>query len=221
MHKTSSPLRFKMQWLYLPLWLSLPIAGCHARPSVMQNPPSIVALINSTTEMICAVPNEQLFHLGVYWYLRSKEGQEVHFVRFSKVTQKEASGDSRFDVSKEVFQNRHILKIRGLRPSDSGSYHCAVSQSLELLLGQGTELSVVRELPAPKNPTMETPKTKKKSRRCSSSGKPKPKGISCSELIWAPLVGCAALLTVFLAVVVRRFQRLRRRRQYFRKQALK
>ncbi|XP_037754232.1 T-cell surface glycoprotein CD8 beta chain [Chelonia mydas] len=216
-----------MEWPWLFLYLSLHITGCQKTPALFQTPPRIVALNNSTKEMVCAMKSEQFSHLGIYWYRWSKESQEFQYILFSNVLHKHTLGDDidkeRFNVSKGSFRQSYTLKISKLRPLDAGTYYCAVSQYSELLFGNGTELSVVNSLPSTEKPTEKT-LPPKKPLRCKPSGitPAKMKGSSCSGFIWAPLATCAVILLLSLVIAIRRFQRLRRRlRLHFSKQVLK
>ncbi|XP_038256062.1 T-cell surface glycoprotein CD8 beta chain [Dermochelys coriacea] len=216
-----------MEWPWLFLYLSLHITGCQKTPALFQTPSHIVALNNSTVEMVCAMKNEQLSHLGIYWYRWSKESQEFQYILFSNVLHKHTLGDDidkdKFNVNKGSFRQSYTLKISKLQPLDTGTYYCAVSQYSELLFGNGTELSVVNSLPSTEKPTEKTLPPKKPLRCKTSSITPaKMKGSSCSGFIWAPLVTCAVILLLSLVVAIRRFQRLRRRlRLRFNKQVLK
>ncbi|XP_039397435.1 T-cell surface glycoprotein CD8 beta chain isoform X1 [Mauremys reevesii] len=212
-----------MEWPWLFLYLSLHITGCQKTPPIFQTPPRIIALNNSTMELVCALKSEQFTQSGIYWYRWSKEIQDFQYVLFSNVFQKHTITNNidkdRFNVSKGSFRHAYTLKIRKLQPLDAGTYYCAVSHSSELLFGNGTELSVVDFLPSTEKPTEKTlPPTKPL--RCITPAKIK--GSSCSGFIWAPLVACAVILLLSLVAAIRRFQRLRRRlRLHFNKQVLK
>ncbi|XP_032632771.1 T-cell surface glycoprotein CD8 beta chain isoform X2 [Chelonoidis abingdonii] len=182
-----------MEWPWLFLYLSLHITGCQKTPPIFQTPPRIIALNNSTMELVCALKSEQFTQSGIYWYRWSTEIQDFQYVLFSNVFQKHTITNNidkdRFNVSKGSSRHTYTLKIRKLQPLDAGTYYCAVSHSSELLFGNGTELSV---------------------------------GSSCSSFILAPLVACAVILLLSLVAAIRRFQRLRRRlRLHFKKQVLK
>ncbi|XP_067423739.1 T-cell surface glycoprotein CD8 beta chain [Emydura macquarii macquarii] len=214
-----------MEWPWLFLYLSLHLTGCHQIPTLFQNPSRSVALIDSNVEMVCVMKREQLAHLGIYWYRWNKESQDFQHILFSimqKCTHSKDIDKDRYSVSKESFRNSYTLKISKLQPLDAGTYYCAVSQSSELLFGNGTELSVVDSLPPTEKPTEKTSPKKPSGCRTSSKQPVKGKGSSCSGFIWAPLAACAVILLLSLAAAIRRFQRLRRRmRLHFRKQVLK
>uniref|UniRef100_A0A674I562 Ig-like domain-containing protein n=1 Tax=Terrapene triunguis TaxID=2587831 RepID=A0A674I562_9SAUR len=129
--------------------LQLPLTSvycCQKPPPIFQTPPRIVALNNSTMELVCALKNDQLTQSGIYWYRWSKKSQDFQYVLFSSVFQKRTISNNidkdRFDVSKASSGNSYTLKISKLQRLDAGTYYCAVSHSSELLFGNGTELSV-------------------------------------------------------------------------------
>uniref|UniRef100_A0A8C8RDC6 Ig-like domain-containing protein n=1 Tax=Pelusios castaneus TaxID=367368 RepID=A0A8C8RDC6_9SAUR len=132
------------------------LVGCHQIPTLYQTPPRIIALINNVTEMVCAMKREQLSHLGIYWFRRSKESQEFQHILFSSALHKQFHSSDidkeRYSVSKESFRNSYTLKISRLQPLDAGIYYCAVFQSPELLIGNGTELSVGKYCFRPADP---------------------------------------------------------------------
>uniref|UniRef100_A0A452J6X9 Ig-like domain-containing protein n=1 Tax=Gopherus agassizii TaxID=38772 RepID=A0A452J6X9_9SAUR len=122
------------------------LVGCQKTPPIFQTPPRIIALNNSTMELVCALKSEQFTQSGIYWYRWSKEIQDFQYVLFSNVFQKHTITNNidkdRFNVSKGSSRHAYTLKIRKLQPLDAGTYYCAVSHSSELLFGNGTELSV-------------------------------------------------------------------------------
>ncbi|XP_074847782.1 T-cell surface glycoprotein CD8 beta chain [Carettochelys insculpta] len=215
-----------MEWPWLFLCLFLHTTGGQKSQTFLQTPGRIVALNNSTTEMVCAMKSEQLSHVGIYWFRKSKS-PDFEYILFATVMRKFTHGNGidkgRFTVNKESFRNSYTLKISKLQSLDSGTYYCAVSYNSELLLGNGTELSVVDSFPPTEKPTKKTPPPKKPSGcRSSSLAHAKKKGSSCSGFIWVPLAACVVILLVCLVVAIHRFQRLRRRMQlHFRKQVLK
>ncbi|XP_050799428.1 T-cell surface glycoprotein CD8 beta chain isoform X1 [Gopherus flavomarginatus] len=216
-----------MEWPWLFLYLSLHITGCQKTPPIFQTPPRIIALNNSTMELVCALKSEQFTQSGIYWYRWSKEIQDFQYVLFSNVFQKHTITNNidkdRFNVSKGSSRHAYTLKIRKLQPLDAGTYYCAVSHSSELLFGNGTELSVVDSLPSTEKPTEKTPPPVKPLGCKTSSITPaKMRGSSCSAFILAPLVACAVILLLSLVAAIRRFQHLRRRlRLHFNKQVPK
>ncbi|XP_006111677.2 T-cell surface glycoprotein CD8 beta chain [Pelodiscus sinensis] len=216
-----------MEWPWLFLYLVLHIAGCQKTPILFQTPGHIIALNNSTTEIFCTMKSEQLSQLGVYWYRWSQKSQDFQYILYATVLNKHTHGNDidkgRFTVTKESFRNSQTLRISRLQHLDAGTYYCTVSYNSKLLIGNGTELTIVDVLPTTTKPTEKTPPPKKPS-GCRSSGTAsvKRKGSSCSGFIWAPLGACAVILLVSLVGVIYRFQRLRRRmRLQFRKQVLK
>ncbi|XP_025065865.1 T-cell surface glycoprotein CD8 beta chain [Alligator sinensis] len=226
-HQMSSALRSKMerQWLCLCIWLHT--TGYLTDSSLFQTPPCIIALNSNTTEIACVIKSEELSNQGIYWYRWSKGTKTFQFIAFATMMNRYTYGngfkDDRFCISKDSFRKSLSLKILRLQPSDNGTYYCAVSHSSMLILGNGTELSVVDSLPPAKKAKEEElyPKKTSNCRNMHRSSRNK-KGASCSSFIWAPLLTCAVLLLLALAVVIHRFQRLRRRlRLHFRKQVLK
>ncbi|XP_019408791.1 PREDICTED: T-cell surface glycoprotein CD8 beta chain [Crocodylus porosus] len=220
----SSALRSKMEWQWVCLCVWLHTTGSLTNSSFVQNPSHIIALKHSnTTDIVCVISEEYSIQ-GIYWYRWSKEKETFQFIVFVTMINKYTYGSGfdnrRFYVSKNV-RNSHSLKIFHVQPSDKGTYYCAVSHSSRLILSSGTELSVVDSLPTAKT-TTELSRMKPSNYRNTKKLPKNKKGASCSSFVWAPLLTCAVLLLLALAVVIHRFQRLRRRlRLHFRKQVLK
>ncbi|NXR76807.1 CD8B protein, partial [Pycnonotus jocosus] len=177
--------------------------------TLTQTPEHILTQANNKTEILCELKE----HTGVYWYRWSHERQHFEFLVFSNALGKATYGTNvsqdRFSVREARSHSSYSLHISDLHPSDSGTYYCSVSQSSQLLLGTGTQLRVVDDLPLPPK-TTQTPVSKKpvlwitKSKAASRRG-------PCSPLVWIPLAAGVLLLLLGLVPTAHRLYRLRRR----------
>ncbi|NXS05072.1 CD8B protein, partial [Oxylabes madagascariensis] len=152
--------------LYISVSFSL---GIYTTLLLTQTPERILTLTNNKTEIFCELKKE---HTGVYWYRWSQERQHFEFLVFSNTLGKATYGTNvsqdRFGVREARSHNSYSLHISHLHPSDSGTYYCSVSQSSQLLLGSGTQLSVVDALPPPPK-TTQAPVSKKSVPRITKS----------------------------------------------------
>ncbi|NXQ24792.1 CD8B protein, partial [Alaudala cheleensis] len=144
----------------LHLSVSFSLGFCTAL-LLTQTPEHILTQTNNKTEILCELKKE---HTGVYWYRWSQERQRFEFLVFSNTLGKATYGpgvsQERFSVGEARSHSSYSLHISQLQPSDSGTYYCSMSQSSQLLLGTGTQLSVVDALPQPPK-TTQTPVSKK------------------------------------------------------------
>ncbi|NXO83870.1 CD8B protein, partial [Sitta europaea] len=184
--------------------------GFYTALLLTQTPEHILTQTNNKTEILCELKKE---HSGVYWYRWSQERQRFEFLVFSNTLGKATYGtdvsQAKFSVHEARSQSSSSLHIGHLRPSDSGTYYCSVSQSSQLLLGSGTQLTVVDALPLPAK-TTETPVSKKPVPRVTKS-KAASRGGPCSPLVWIPLAAGVLLLLLSLVLAAYRLYRLRRR----------
>ncbi|NWS07737.1 CD8B protein, partial [Motacilla alba] len=171
-------------------------------------PGHILTQTNSKTEILCELKQE---HAGVYWYRWSQERQHFEFLLYSSPMGKATYGPNvrqdKFSVHEARSQSSYSLHVSHLHPSDSGTYYCSVSQSSQLLLGSGTQLTVVDALP-PK--TTQTPVSKRPLPR-TTKNKAASRGGPCSPLVWIPLAAGVLLLLLSLVPTAYRLHRLRRR----------
>ncbi|NXQ16873.1 CD8B protein, partial [Peucedramus taeniatus] len=132
--------------------------GFYTTLLLTQTPELILTQTNNKAEILCELKE----HTGVYWYRWSWKRQQFEFLVFSNTLGKATYGTNvsqdKFSVHEARSQSSCSLHIRHLHPSDSGTYYCSISQSSQLLLGSGTQLTVVDALP-PK--TTQTPVSKK------------------------------------------------------------
>ncbi|NXA06398.1 CD8B protein, partial [Sapayoa aenigma] len=126
-----------------------------------QNPEHILAQSNNKIEILCELKKE---HTGVYWYRWSQERQIFEFLIFSNTLGKATYGTNisqdKFSVHGTSSHTSCSLHISHLHASDNGTYYCSISQSSQLFLGSGTQLSVVDVLPLPSK-TPQAPASKK------------------------------------------------------------
>uniref|UniRef100_A0A8C3Q6G7 Uncharacterized protein n=1 Tax=Geospiza parvula TaxID=87175 RepID=A0A8C3Q6G7_GEOPR len=113
-----------------------------------QTPGHILTQTSNKTEILCDLKEE---HAGVYWYRWSQESQHFQFLLFSNTMGRATYGPNvkqdQFSVHEARSQSSYSLHISNLQPSDSGIYYCSVSQSSQLLLGTGTQLTVGKQHP--------------------------------------------------------------------------
>uniref|UniRef100_A0A8C5IC21 Ig-like domain-containing protein n=1 Tax=Junco hyemalis TaxID=40217 RepID=A0A8C5IC21_JUNHY len=144
-------------WLHLCICLQIP--GFYTTLLLAQTPGHILTQTSNKTEILCDLKKE---HTGVYWYCWSQERQQFQFLLFSNTMGRATYGpevrQDKFSAHEARSQSSYSLHISHLQPSDSGIYYCSVSQASQLLLGTGTQLTVVDVLP-PK--TTQTPVSKK------------------------------------------------------------
>ncbi|NWR36988.1 CD8B protein, partial [Tachuris rubrigastra] len=126
-----------------------------------QTPEHILAQTNNKTEILCELKKE---HTGLYWYRWSQEKQIFEFLIFSNALGKTTYGanisQDKFSVHRASPHNSYRLHIGHLHASDNGIYYCSVSQSSQLFLGSGTQISVVDVLPL-SSKTTQAPVSKK------------------------------------------------------------
>ncbi|XP_021251426.1 T-cell surface glycoprotein CD8 beta chain isoform X2 [Numida meleagris] len=195
---------------WLRLWLCLQLPGFCTNLLSSRTPGHLLAQTNNSTEIVCSMKRE---HTGVYWFRWNQGKQNFEFLLFSSPLGKATYGTN---ISQEKFSIRgtsshpsYSLYISRLHGSDNGTYYCCVIQSSQLILGTGTQLSVVDVLPLPSMSTL-APFTKKPM-RCKPKNKATSKTGVCSPLVWVPLAAGALLLLLSLISTARRFCRLRRR----------
>ncbi|XP_041258899.1 T-cell surface glycoprotein CD8 beta chain [Onychostruthus taczanowskii] len=193
-------------WLHLCICLQIP--GFYTTLLLTQTPERILTQTNNKTEILCELKKE---HTGVYWYRWSQQKQHFEFLLFSNTLSKATYGPNvrqdKFSVHEARSQSSYSLHISHLQPLDSGTYYCSISQSSQLLLGSGTQLTVVDALP-PK--TTQTPVSKKPVPRTTKSKAASREG-PCSPLVWIPLAAGVLLLLLSLVPTAYRLYRLRRR----------
>ncbi|XP_041338437.1 T-cell surface glycoprotein CD8 beta chain isoform X2 [Pyrgilauda ruficollis] len=193
-------------WLHLCICLQIP--GFYTTLLLTQTPERILTQTNNKTEILCELKKE---HTGVYWYRWSQQKQHFEFLLFSNTLSKATYGPNvrqdKFSVHEARSQSSYSLHISHLQPLDSGTYYCSISQSSQLLLGSGTQLTVVDALP-PK--TTQTPVSKKPVPRTTKSKAASREG-PCSPLVWIPLAAGVLLLLLSLVPTTYRLYRLRRR----------
>ncbi|NXP63777.1 CD8B protein, partial [Chloropsis cyanopogon] len=181
--------------------------GFYTTLLLTQTPQHILTQTNNKTEILCELKE----HSGVYWYRWSQERQHFEFLVFSntlgKATYGPKASQDKFSVHEGRSHSSSSLHISHLHPSDSGTYYCSVSQSSQLLLGSGTQLTVVDALP-PK--TTQTPVSRKPVPRITKS-KAASRTDPCSPLVWIPLAAGVLLLLLSLVSTAYRLYRLRRR----------
>ncbi|NXM89598.1 CD8B protein, partial [Oenanthe oenanthe] len=183
--------------------------GLYATLLSTQNPKHILTQTNNKTEILCDLKERA----SVYWYRWSQERQHFEFLVFSNTLGKATYGTNvsqdKFSVREARSHSSYSLHISHLQPSDSGTYYCSISRSSQLLLGAGTQLTVVDALPLPPK-TTQSPQSKKpvlwitKSKAASREG-------PCSPLVWVPLAAGVLLLLLGLIPTAHRLYRLRRR----------
>ncbi|NXH50910.1 CD8B protein, partial [Dicaeum eximium] len=135
--------------------------GFYTTLLLTQTPKHILTQTNNKTEILCELKKE---HTGVYWYRWSQHRQHFEFLVFSNTLGKATYGTNvsqhKFSVHEARSHSSYSLHISHLHPLDSGTYYCSVSQSSQLLLGSGTQLTVADALPLPPK-TTQTPESKK------------------------------------------------------------
>ncbi|KAM3673054.1 T-cell surface glycoprotein CD8 beta chain [Ammospiza nelsoni] len=197
-----------MAWPWLHLCICLQIPGFYTTLLLAQTPGHILTQTSNKTEILCDLKKE---HTGVYWYRWSQERQQFQFLLFSNTMGRATYGpgvsQDKFSVHEARSQSSYSLHISHLQPSDSGIYYCSAFQSSQLLLGTGTQLSVVDVLP-PK--TTQTPVSKKPPPRTTKRKAASREG-PCSPLVWIPLAAAVLLLLLSLVPTAYRLHRLRRR----------
>ncbi|NXA27555.1 CD8B protein, partial [Ibidorhyncha struthersii] len=175
-----------------------------------QTPEHILAQTNSKAEICCELKKERA---GVYWYRWSQERQNFQFLIFSNSLGKATYGTNisqdKFSVHGVSSYTSYSLHISHLHASDNGTYYCSVSQSSQLLLGSGTQLSVVDVLPLPLK-TTQAP-VSKKNLQCITKRKTTSKKGACSPLVWVPLTTGVLVLLLSLVPTAHRLHCLRRR----------
>ncbi|XP_058660078.1 T-cell surface glycoprotein CD8 beta chain [Ammospiza caudacuta] len=197
-----------MAWPWLHLCICLQIPGFYTTLLLAQTPGHILTQTSNKTEILCDLKKE---HTGVYWYRWSQERQQFQFLLFSNTMGRATYGpgvrQDKFSVHEARSQSSYSLHISHLQPSDSGIYYCSAFQSSQLLLGTGTQLSVVDVLP-PK--TTQTPVSKKPPPRTTKRKAASREG-PCSPLVWIPLAAAVLLLLLSLVPTAYCLHRLRRR----------
>ncbi|KAM7021637.1 T-cell surface glycoprotein CD8 beta chain [Passerculus sandwichensis] len=193
-------------WLHLCICLQIP--GFYTTLLLAQTPGHILTQTSNKTEILCDLKKE---HAGVHWYRWSQERQQFQFLLFSNTMGRATYGpgvrQDKFSVHEARSQSSYSLHISHLQPSDSGIYYCSALQSFQLLLGAGTQLTVVDVLP-PK--TTQTPVSKKPLPRTTKRKAASREG-PCSPLVWIPLAAAVLLLLLSLVPIAYRLHRLRRR----------
>ncbi|XP_057880932.1 T-cell surface glycoprotein CD8 beta chain [Melospiza georgiana] len=193
-------------WLHLCICLQIP--GFYTTLLLAQTPGHILTQTSNKTEILCDLKKE---HTGVYWYRWSQERQQFQFLLFSNTMGRATYGpgvrQDKFSVHEARSQSSHSLHISHLQPSDSGIYYCSAFQSSQLLLGAGTQLTVVDVLPPT---TTQTPVSKKPLPRTTKRKAASREG-PCSPLVWIPLAAAVLLLLLSLVPAAYRLHRLRRR----------
>ncbi|NWZ88991.1 CD8B protein, partial [Nesospiza acunhae] len=178
--------------------------GFYTTLLLTQTPGHILTQTSHKTEILCDLKKE---HAGVYWYRWSQERQHFQFLLFSNTMGRATYGpdvrQNKFSVHEARSQSSYSLHISNLHPSDSGIYYCTVSQSSQLLLGTGTQLTVVDVLP-PK--TTQTPVSKKPLPRTTKRKAASREG-PCSPLVWIPLAAAVLLLLLSLVPTAYRLHR--------------
>ncbi|KAM3673053.1 T-cell surface glycoprotein CD8 beta chain isoform 1-T1 [Ammospiza maritima maritima] len=170
-----------MAWPWLHLCICLQIPGFYTTLLLAQTPGHILTQTSNKTEILCDLKKE---HTGVYWYRWSQERQQFQFLLFSNTMGRATYGpgvsQDKFSVHEARSQSSYSLHISHLQPSDSGIYYCSAFQSSQLLLGTGTQLSVVDVLP-PK--TTQTPVSKKPPPRTTKRKAASREGMALCQLL--------------------------------------
>ncbi|XP_010708894.1 T-cell surface glycoprotein CD8 beta chain [Meleagris gallopavo] len=197
-------------WLWVWLWLCLQLPGFCTNLLSSRTPGHILAQTDNSIEIVCLMKRE---HTGLYWYRWNQGRQHFEFLLFfsplGKATYGRNISQEKFSIHGTSSHPLYKLHISRLHGSDNGTYYCCTIQSSELILGTGTQLSVVDVLPLPSMSTL-APFTKKPM-RCKPKSEAINKKGACSLLVWVPLVAAALLLLLSLIPTIRRFYRLRRR----------
>ncbi|XP_049653199.1 LOW QUALITY PROTEIN: T-cell surface glycoprotein CD8 beta chain [Accipiter gentilis] len=191
-------------WLHLCIYLQIP--GFSTNLLLSKTPRRILAQTNNKTEILCELKTE---HAGLYWYRWSQEKQNFEFLVFSSPFGKAIYGanvsEAKFSVPGAGSRSSYSLHISNLHASDNGTYYCSISQSSQLLLGSGTQLSVVDVLPLPPK-TTQAPLSKKPV-QCITKSKDADKKGACSPLVWVPLATSILVLLLSLVPTAHRLHR--------------
>ncbi|XP_069486439.1 T-cell surface glycoprotein CD8 beta chain [Ambystoma mexicanum] len=205
------------------------VTGVRSSSLLPQSPTSIIALTNNKTEIQCAVREQHMDRLGIYWY-RHHRG-DFEFILYLSILDKSTYGSSiskeSFTASRDSFRRMGVLKLSALQPADSGNYYCAVVvHTLDIVFGTGTELVVVDSFPTTAILTTSTPVCGCKEHEETTKGSAKKKdtraGVACSTVIYAPLATGLVMLVISLVVMINHLHHFHRRyRRHFRKQLVK
>ncbi|NXK84364.1 CD8B protein, partial [Amazona guildingii] len=183
--------------------------GFYASLFLTQTPKHITAQAGNETQLLCELQRE---HAGVYWYRWSQEKQNFEFLMFSSPMGKATYGTNmsqKFSAHGAGTRTSYSLRISHLHASDNGIYYCSISQSSQLLLGTGTQLSVVDVFPLPSKTTQASLFTKPL--RCVTKSKAAIRKDACSPLVWVPLATTVLVLLLSLVPVAHRLHRMKRR----------
>ncbi|MEE6462797.1 hypothetical protein FKM82_001703 [Ascaphus truei] len=202
------------------LLISICVTGTHSFATLIQMSKSPLSLVRNNTEITCTMKGHFIQQMGVFWYRQTNKSADMQFIMSATVMKSSyGSGFSteRFSASRDTFQNTFTLKISYLEPSDSGIYYCMVEKAAKIIFGNGTILHVVHSLPSMEKTTQQMPPCK--CRLQTQAPTHFTPGVACSAAVWAPLVGCALILLISLAVCILHTRRIyRRSRHHFRKQ---
>ncbi|XP_077135470.1 T-cell surface glycoprotein CD8 beta chain [Ranitomeya variabilis] len=203
------------------------VTGVHSLSALLsQSPSPMIQLVNQVVEISCTVKEVSMESLGLYWYRKLENNEDLEFIvsstsQLGKASYGNKMKPEKFKMKRTQFQDYFTLIIANLDHSDSGVYYCMAGTSLKLeyVFGNGTWLRVVDSLP-----TTIKPKTTKKKQenvkkcKCKKISKTSLPGVSCSTVVWAPLSGLALVLLIGLYFLALHTYRVYRRTyMYFRK----
>ncbi|XP_058135036.1 T-cell surface glycoprotein CD8 beta chain [Dasypus novemcinctus] len=204
-------------WLLLAAQLAALPHGCALRPG----PGSLTVQTNGTATLSCETKAHPA-SARVYW-LRLQQAPSVdsqhEFLAYWDPVKGavHGPGKGRDDLAVSQDASRSTLRLRNVRPRDSGTYVCMTIGSPKLAFWTRTRLSVVDILPTPPQPTK---KSTPKKRVCRPPSPAAPRGPPCSPLALGLLLAGALLLLLSLSVAVhlcclRRRARLRFMKQFY------
>ncbi|NXH22697.1 CD8B protein, partial [Bucco capensis] len=181
-------------------------SGCCGSLPGAQGPVQLQAQAQQQAEVLCELKE---LHAGLYWYRWNPQSQGFQFLLFASPW---GPGTYGSNISHERFRlhGQSRLHIQQLQHSDTGTYYCSSSQASQLLLGTGTQLTVVDALPLPPEPT-QAPVTKKKPLRCTRNSPAADSTVACSPLVWIPLALSILVLLLSLVPTAHHLHRMRRR----------
>uniref|UniRef100_H3ADJ7 Ig-like domain-containing protein n=1 Tax=Latimeria chalumnae TaxID=7897 RepID=H3ADJ7_LATCH len=140
--------------------------------ALIQTPSSVLALKDSPAQLTCAMKQNSMDHLGVFWYRQPEGSQEFQFILHATPMNRYTHGENfkdRFNVVRDAFRGSYTLSITSVQLSDNGTYYCVISHTFTLAFGNGTQLNVVNSLPPPPKPTVKP--LQKPVKRCGNRDK--------------------------------------------------